>query len=64
MNIDHLEFPDFFGHPPPPQLSYEQYRDWVFGEIVPHLASMGEMPHEKLLEDFMKNEGRMGEFIY
>jgi hypothetical protein len=62
MSIDDLKFPDFSGHPPPPQLSYEEYYHWVFEEIVPELARRGEMTEEKLIADFMRNEGRMTEF--
>jgi len=54
-----LDFPDFSDHPPPPQLSFEQYENWVFQEIVPELARRGEMTAEKLIADFMNNEGRV-----
>ena len=54
-----LKFPDFSDHPPPPRLSFEQYERWVFEEIVPELARRGEMTEEKLIADFMNNEGRV-----
>jgi hypothetical protein len=62
MSIDDLKLPDLSDHPPPPQLSYEEYYHWVFEEIVPELARRGEMTGEKLTADFMRNEGRMEEF--
>jgi hypothetical protein len=62
MSAIDLKFPDFSGHPSPPQLSYQQYYHWVFHEIVPMLAERGEMTEEKLLADFMNNEGRVKEW--
>lgn len=62
MKIDDLILPDLSGHPPPPQLSYEQYQQWILGEIIPDLARRGEMTLEKLIADFRNNEGRMTEF--
>lgn len=62
MSIDDLTFPDLSGHPPPPQLSYEEYCHWIFGEIIPELARRGEMTEEKLIAHFRQNEGRMTEF--
>jgi hypothetical protein len=59
MSVLDLKFPDFSGHPPPPQVTYEQYSDWVLGEIIPELARRGEMTEEKLIADFMNNEGRV-----
>lgn len=59
MSIPDFVFPDFSDHPPPPKLSYEQYSRWVFDEILPDLAARGEMTEEKLLADFMNNEGRV-----
>lgn len=59
MNSGDLAFPDFSDHPPAPKLSFDQYADWVFNEIVPEMHRRGEMTKEKLLADFMKNEGRM-----
>ena len=50
MNADDLVFPDFSDHPPAPKLSFEQYADWVFNEIIPVLHRRGEMTKEKLLE--------------
>jgi prophage antirepressor-like protein len=41
------------------ETQFEQYADWVFNEIIPELHRRGEMTKEKLLADFMKNEGRM-----
>jgi hypothetical protein len=61
MNALDLELPDFSNHPPPPKLTFEQYEKWVCEEIVPELARRGEMTREKLIADFMKNEGRQTE---
>jgi hypothetical protein len=61
MNALDLEFPDFSNHPPSPKLTFEQYEKWVCEEIVPELARRGEMTREKLIADFMKNEGRQTE---
>ena len=38
MSLADLKFPDFTGHPPPPQLTYEQYRRWVCEDIIPELS--------------------------
>jgi hypothetical protein len=57
-----LKFPDFSGHPPPPQLNFEEYECWIFEQIIPMLAERGEMTEEKLLADFMNNEGRVKEW--
>ena len=59
MSAGDLTFPDFADHPPPPQLTYEQYQQWVCGDIIPDLARRGEMTEEKLIADFMNNEGRV-----
>ena len=59
MSLADLKFPDFTGHPPPPQLTYEQYRRWVCEDIIPELTRRGEMTEEKLIADFMNNEGRV-----
>lgn len=61
MNIPDLELPDFSGHPPAPKLTFEQYQHWVCEEIVPALARQGEMTTEKLIRDFLRNEGRQTE---
>lgn len=61
MNIPELEFPEFSGHPPSPKLTFDQYQKWVCEEIVPTLASQGEMTTEKLIRDFLRNEGRQTE---
>ncbi len=61
MNSLELEFPDFSGHPPSPKLTFEQYQKWVCEEIVPALARQGEMTTEKLIQDFLRNEGRQTE---
>lgn len=53
-----LEFPDFGKHPPPPKMSFEQYERWICEEIVPELALRGELTREKVIADFMRNEGR------
>lgn len=59
MTADHLVFPDFSDHPPPPQLTHEQFSHWIFNEWLPMCAARGEMTEEKLLADFMNNEGRV-----
>jgi hypothetical protein len=64
LDIMEMKLPDLSGHPPPPHLSFEEYQRWVFEEIVPELARRGEMTKEKLIADFMRNEGRMKEFKY
>lgn len=58
MNDSEPEFPDFSNHHPPPKLTFEHYEKWICEEIVPELARRGEMTREKLVADFMKNEGR------
>jgi hypothetical protein len=64
LDIMEMTLPDLSGHPPPLHLSFEQYQQWIFGEIVPELARRGEMTEEKLIADFMRNEGRMREFRF
>ena len=54
-------FPDFTNHPPPPKLTFEQYQRWFCEEIVPTLAREGKMTREKIIADFMQNEGRQTE---
>ncbi|WP_367873178.1 hypothetical protein [Luteolibacter sp. Populi] len=61
MSVLDIELPDFSEHPPSPSLSFEAYQRWVCEEIVPELARRGEMTREKLVEDFMRNEGRQTE---
>ena len=61
MNVLDLEFPDFSGHPPPPKLTFAEYQRWICEEIIPELARRGEMTTEKLIEDFLRNEGRQTE---
>lgn len=61
MSVLDIELPDFSGHPPPPKMTFEQYQRWVCEEIVPELARRGKMTHEKLVEDFLRNEGRQTE---
>jgi hypothetical protein len=61
VNALDFDFPDFSNHPPPPKLTFEQYEKWICEEIVPELARRGEMTREKLIADFMKNEGRQTE---
>jgi hypothetical protein len=48
MTADHLVFPDFSDHPPPPQLTHEQFSHWIFNEWLPMCAARGEMTEEKL----------------
>jgi CobQ-like glutamine amidotransferase family enzyme len=62
MSILGLKFPDFSDHPPPPQLTFEEYQQWVCGDIIPELTRRGEMTEEKLIADFMNNEGRVTEW--
>jgi len=59
MSVAGLKFPDFSDHPPPPQLTYEEYQRWVCEDILPELARRGEMTEEKLIAHFMSNEGRV-----
>ena len=61
MSVLDIELPDFSGHPPSPNLSFAAYQRWVCEEIVPELARRGEMTREKLVADFMRNEGRQTE---
>ena len=61
MSVLDIQLPDFSGHPPPPKMSFEQYQRWVCEEIVPDLIRRGEMTREKLVEDFLQNEGRQTE---
>ena len=56
MKIPDFQLPDFSGHPPPPELTFEQFQHWVC-VIIP--ASTGEVSEETLREEFMKNEGSM-----
>ena len=58
MNVPELELPDFSGHPPAPKMTFAQFQHWVCEEIVPELARCGEMTREKLIADFLRNEGR------
>lgn len=62
MSEPNMNLPDLTGHPPPPRLSFEEYERWICGEIIPMLAARGEMTDEKLIEDFMNNEGRVREW--
>ena len=62
MNLLDLEFEDMSDHPPPPHLSFEEYQRWIFEDIVPMMAARGEMTEEKLIADFMNNEGRVTEW--
>ncbi len=62
LDIMGMTLPDLSGHPAPPHLSFEEYQKWIFEEIVPELARRGEMTDEKLIADFMNNEGRVTEW--
>lgn len=42
-------------------MSFAAYQHWIFEEIIPELTRQGEMTREKLLADFMRNEGRQTE---
>lgn len=64
LDILDMVLPDYSGHPPPPQLSFEEYQRWVFEEIVPSLAREGKITPQSQIDDFMNNEGRMEEFRY
>jgi hypothetical protein len=64
MNILEIDLPDLSGHAPAPQLNFEQFQRWVCEEIGPALAESGEMTPERIRQDFLQNEGRMGEFHY
>jgi hypothetical protein len=57
-----IQWPDFSNHPPPPLLSNEAYATWIIQEWLPICAERGEMTEEKLLADFMNNEGRVKEW--
>lgn len=59
MNSGDLAFPDFSGHPPSPRLENGEFADWIINDWIPLCSERGEMTKEKLLADFMKNEGRM-----
>lgn len=61
MNTLDLDLPNFSEHPPAPEMSFAEYQRWIFEEIVPELARRGEMTTEKLLDDFLRNEGRQTE---
>jgi hypothetical protein len=61
MSVLDIDLPDFSGHPPAPKMTFEQYQRWVCEEIVPELVRRGEMTREKLIEDFLRNEGRQTE---
>jgi polyhydroxyalkanoate synthesis regulator phasin len=61
MSVLDIDLPDFSGHPSAPKMSFEQYQRWVCEEIVPELVRRGEMTREKLIEDFLRNEGRQTE---
>jgi hypothetical protein len=62
MSVLDLKLPDFSGHPPPPKLSFEEYEAWIINECIPAAAARGEMTPEKLVADFMNNEGRVTEW--
>lgn len=57
-----IKWPDFSDHPPPPWLNNEAYAAWIINEWLPICAERGEMTEEKLLADFMNNEGRVKEW--
>ena len=54
-----IQWPSFADHPPPPWLDNESYALWILNEWLPICAERGEMTEEKLLADFMNNEGRV-----
>jgi mannose/cellobiose epimerase-like protein (N-acyl-D-glucosamine 2-epimerase family) len=54
-----IQWPDFSGHPPAPRLENEDFAEWIIKDWIPLCSERGEMTKEKLLADFMKNEGRM-----
>ena len=51
-----LSFPDFTGHPPPPQVTLDVYEKWVFELLACGMRPV--MTDEELIADFMRNEGR------
>jgi len=59
MNAFDLEFPDFSGHPPPPQVDLGAYERWIFDEV--HNARRAAMSREECIADFMRNEGSQKE---
>jgi hypothetical protein len=40
-------------------LDNEAYSQWILNEWIPLCAERGEMTEEKLIADFMNNEGRV-----
>ncbi|MCW1914217.1 hypothetical protein OJ996_11565 [Luteolibacter sp. GHJ8] len=56
-----IQLPAFANHPPSPKMTFEQYQRWICEEIVPDLVRSGEMTRERLIEDFLRNEGRQKE---
>jgi hypothetical protein len=54
-----IQWPSFSGHPPAPWLDNEAYSQWILNEWIPLCAERGEMTEEKLIADFMNNEGRV-----
>ncbi len=61
MRFPDLDLGNFSDHPPAPKLSFEQYEQWICGEIVPMLARAGKLTDAEILADFMRNEGRQVE---
>lgn len=56
MKITEIQLPDFSDHPPPPQLTFEQFQHWVCVEIP---AAVEDVTPEVLRAEFMKNEGSL-----
>ncbi len=61
MNALELELSDLSGHPPAPKMTFGEYQHWICREIIPELHRRGEMTDEKLLADFLRNEGRQAD---
>jgi hypothetical protein len=59
MNVLDLEFPDFSGHPPPPQVSLGVYEKWVFELLASGMRPT--MSQEEMQAEWLRNEGSQTE---
>ncbi len=59
MSVIDLNLGDFSDHPPPPQVTLEQYELWVLELLKCGMRPV--MSDEQIIADFMKNEGRQTE---
>jgi hypothetical protein len=62
MKIIELNLPDLADHPAPPQVDLGVFESWVRGDAATRTRAA--MTDDEIVADFMKNEGRMGEFRY